>query len=260
MTTQIETDTDRRDGLDAGRRTRLKLTGAGVAALGVMSATRGPALAQDTEDWDKTFPQSNLVDHQKVSFTSRLGITLVADLHTPRDLDRSNRHPALVVGHPFGIVKEQTSSLYAQTMAERGLITLAHGASFQGESGAVANSLGTPETIADESSAMAEEFFAYYRTPRGRHPRSTTETSLTGAGAMMQFRPFEHLDMISPRPIPIVSGEVSMSRMVSEDAYARAAEPKDLHIVPGAGQVDLYDRVDLIHWDELQSFFEQHLA
>jgi uncharacterized protein len=76
---------------------------------------------------------------------------------------------------------------------------------------------------------------------------------------MMQFRPFDHLDWISPRPLLLVAGETAHSRDFSEDAYAKAAEPKALHIVPKAGHVDLYDRVDLIPFDRLVSFFTEHL-
>ena len=107
-------------GLEVGRRNFLKLTGAGVAA-GVVSAMEAPVSAQQTLAWDKTFPKSDRVDHRKVTFYNRLGITLVADLYVPQAIDRSQRHPALVVGGPYGAVKEQSSGLYAQTMAERGL-------------------------------------------------------------------------------------------------------------------------------------------
>jgi uncharacterized protein len=354
--------TEQQADLDVGRRNLLKLTGVGAAALGVLAVTNGTAFAQANLAWDKTFPKSDRVDHQKVSFYNRLGITLVADMYVPKNLERSRRHPALVVGHPFGGVKEQTSGLYAQTMAERGFITLAHDASYNGESGgqphfiaspeafvedfsaavdflgvhprvdrnrigvigicgsggfalsaaqidprmkAIATVsmydmgrdrrqglgdtmseadrrkalediaaqrwveaeggqktyiIGTPETITADSPDVAKEFYDYYRTPRGHHPRSTSAMSLTSNGALMQFYPFEHVNTISPRPILLIAGEVANSRYFSEDAFARAAEPKELHIVPGAGHVDLYDRVNLIPWDKLQSFFDQHLA
>lgn len=73
-------------------------------------------MAQHAGTWDKTFPASDLVQHRKVSLTNRLGINIVADMYMPRDLDPSRRYPALIVGHPYGGVKEQTSGLYAQTM------------------------------------------------------------------------------------------------------------------------------------------------
>jgi fermentation-respiration switch protein FrsA (DUF1100 family) len=120
--------------------------------------------------------------------------------------------------------------------------------------------IGTPEVLTESSSAIDREFFDYYRTPRGRHSRSTTAMSLTSGAAMSLFWSFEHLDWISPRPVLFITGEHAHSRMFSEHAFRRASEPKELYIVPGAGHVDRYDRVTLIPWDELTSFFNQHLA
>ena len=117
-----------------------------------------------------------------------------------------------------------------------------------------------PETIDQSTDPVTREFFEYYRMPRGRHPRSTTAISLTSDGSFFQFRPFEHLDTVSPRPVLLVAGEKAHSRYFSEDAYKLAVDPKELFIVPGAGHVDLYDRVDLIPWDKLQSFFNKSLA
>lgn len=348
-------------GVDRGRRSLLKLAGAGVAAAGALSMTATPSLAQYVGDWDKTFPKSDLVDHRKVSYANRLGVTLVADMYVPRDIDASQTHPALVVGHPFGGVKEQTSGLYAQTMAERGYVTLAHDASFNGESGGQPHYIASPDVFVEDFSAgvdflgqdplvdrnrigvigvcasggfalaaaqidprmravatvsmydmggakfawggeplsdearqaklteaveqrwvefaggqtrytelpqlltadtdaITREFFEYYRTPRGAHPRSTSAISLTSDGSFFHFRPFDQVDAISPRPILMVSGEDAHSLFFSEQAFAKAAEPKELHLVAGAGHVDLYDRVDLIPWDKLQAFFNQHLA
>jgi uncharacterized protein len=96
----------RQAGVDVGRRNLLKLTGAGVAALSMTSLVDTPAFAQSTLAWDKTFPKSDRVDHRKVSFYNRLGITLMADLYIPKNIDRSRRHAALVIGGPFGAVKE----------------------------------------------------------------------------------------------------------------------------------------------------------
>ncbi|HEU4562339.1 MAG TPA: alpha/beta hydrolase [Longimicrobium sp.] len=348
-------------GRGAGRRLLLKLAGTAAVVLGSLSMTDGAASAQQTLGWDKTFPQSNRVDHQKVSFQNRLGINLVADLYVPKNLDRSRRHPAIIVGHPYGAVKEQASGLYAQTMAERGFITIAFDASYNGESGgqphfigspeamvedfsaavdflgrnalvdrerigvigvcgsggfslaaaqidprikavatvsmydigqasrqglaasldeaALRSSLqriaaqrwaevdgaeramviGTPEAITERSTAIDREFYDYYRTPRGHHPRSTTAMSVTTGAPMMLFSAFEHLEWISPRPVLFITGDRSHSRIFSEQAYQMASEPRELHIVPGAGHVDLYDRVNLIPWGKLTSFFTQHL-
>ena len=117
-----------------------------------------------------------------------------------------------------------------------------------------------PETLTEETDAITREFFDYYRTPRGRHPRATTAMTVSGDPSYLHFRPFDHVDMISPRPVLLVAGENAHSRFFSEQAFDRAAEPKELFIVPGAGHVDLYDKVDLIPWDKLQAFFDQHLS
>jgi hypothetical protein len=353
--------TDRSLGRGAGRRLLLKLAGTGAVVLGALAATGGTASAQ-TLAWDKTFPQSARVDHRKVSFYNRLGIQLVADLYVPRGLDGSRRSPAIIVGHPYGGVKEQTSGLYAQTMAERGFITLAFDASYNGESGgqphfiasheafvedfsaavdylgtdarvdrerigvigvcgsggfslaaaqidprikAVATvsmydigqasrqglaetldegalrqrlqmiaaqrwaetdgaeramAIGTPQALTASSTEIDREFYDYYRTPRGHHPRSTTAMSVTSAGPMSLFSAFDRLGWISPRPVLLITGDRAHSRIFSEHAYQRASEPRELYIVPGAGHVDLYDRVDLIPWDKLTSFFTEHLG
>ena len=154
MTKQIETKRDEHHGsVDVGRRNLLKLTGVGVAALGMMSATETPAFAQGTLAWDKTFPKSDRVDHRKVTFNNRLGITLVADLYVAKTIDRSQRHPALVVGGPYGAVKEQSSGLYAQTMAERGYITIAHDPSYVGESGGQPHDTASAEALVEDFNA-----------------------------------------------------------------------------------------------------------
>lgn len=327
----------------------------------VLGASSISAPAADTLAWDKTFPQSEKVAHQKVSFYNRLGINLVGDLYIPKNRDTSKKYPAIIVGHPFGGVKEQSSGLYAQKMAERGFVTLAFDASFNGESGgqprlsaspeifaedfsasvdflgmnpivdrerigvigicgsggfsisaasvdprmkAVAtismydmgranrqglgdtvtpeerkNALkkvaeqrwvefaggakkyviGTPEVLTEDASKAEREFFEYYRMPRGQHHRSSAASTLTSTGAFMNFFPFARIETISPRPILFIAGENANSRYFSEDAYKMAAEPKELLIVPGAGHVDLYDRLEYIPFDKLSAFFSEHL-
>jgi fermentation-respiration switch protein FrsA (DUF1100 family) len=332
------------------------LTGAALTVAISASVTR----AADQLAWDKTFPQSDKVSHQKVSFNNRLGVNLVADLYIPKNLDRSKKHPALVVGGPYGAVKEQSAGLYAQTMAERGFVTIAHDPSYNGESGgqphftasfafiedfsaavdylgtkpfvdrerigvigicgsgsfglaaaetdlrikAVAtvsmydigqahrqglaenvdtNALkmnlaeiskqrwaevdgadrtmviGSPQELTEKSSAIDKEFYDYYRTPRGQHPRSSTAFWRTSGAQMMLFWSFEHLDWMSPRPVLFITGDQAHSRIFSEHAFKKASEPKELFVVPNAGHVDLYDRVNLIPWDKLTTFFTENL-
>ena len=118
------------------------------------ASTTGNALSL-TQEWDKTFPKSNKVDHQKVTFKNRYGITLAADLYLPKS--RGNqRLAALAVGGPFGAVKEQSSGLYAQTMAERGFVTLAFDASYTGESGGEPRNVASPDINTEDFSAAVD--------------------------------------------------------------------------------------------------------
>lgn len=341
------------------RRTFMKLTAVATALGAGAQAAQAQVLE---ESWDKTFAESDRVDHKKVSYTNRLGIDLVADLYVPKGLDRSQRHSALVVGTPFGAVKEQASGVHAQAMAERGFVTLAHDPSYVGESGgqprriasheamvedfsagvdflgglpfvnrnqigaigvcgsggfalgaaeidprikAVATvsmydiglgnrqglsrdfdletlkerlrqvadqrwtevdgapramAIGTPEKLTEEMGPIPREFFDYYRTPRGYHPRGTTAFTVTSMAPMASFYSFDKLDWVSPRPVLFISGTEAHSRHFSEMAYERASEPKTLHWVEGAGHVDLYDRAELIPFATIQTFFENSFS
>jgi uncharacterized protein len=109
---------------------------------------------QLTRKWDKTFPQSTRVTHRKVTFTNRYGITLVGDLYRPKGA--SGRQAALVVCGPFGAVKEQSSGLYAQTMAERDFVTLAFDASYTGESGGEPRNVASPDINTEDVSAAVD--------------------------------------------------------------------------------------------------------
>ena len=110
---------------------------------------------QLTQEWDKTFPKSDKVDHQKVTFKNRYGITLAADLYLPKNR-AGERLPALAVGGPFGAVKEQSSGLYAQTMAERGFVTLAFDPSYTGESGGEPRNVASPDINTEDFSAAVD--------------------------------------------------------------------------------------------------------
>lgn len=348
---------------DEGRRTLLKMTGVGVAALGVATVAGAPVFAQGDPEWDKVFPKSDKVDHEKVSFKNRYGITLAADLYLPKN--RADvRLAAIVVSGPFGVVKEQSSGLYAQTMAERGFVTLAFDPSYTGESGGEPRNVASPDINTEDFSAAVDfiglrpevdrerigvigvcgwggmalnavavdkrvkavlastmydmtrvmskgyndsvtleqrtkaleqlsqqrwadaekgtpayqppynvlkggeaqflvDYHDYYSTPRGYHKRA-----VNSGNAWTQTTPLSFMNMpiltyiaeISPRPVLFVHGEKAHSRYFSETAYAAAAEPKELMIIPGANHTDLYDKVDVIPFDKLQSFFAQHLS
>lgn len=363
MSAKLETNpgAERAEPISVGRRSLFKLAGAAAVVAGALPLTGTRANAQYAGVWDKTFAANPAVAHRKVSYLNRLGIRLVADLYTPADIDASARHPALVIGHPYGGVKEQSSGLYAQEMAARGFVTLAFDASYNGESGGQPHFISSPEASVEDFSAgvdflgvhplvdrarigvigicgsggfslaaaqidprmkaiatvsmydmgsakwawggtpmeneariaaltqmmeqrwaelegaeiryfalpeeltaetdpITREFFEYYRTPRGAHPRATTSMSASGDPSFFHFRPFDHADAISPRPVLLVAGENAHSLFFSEQAYERAADPRELFIVPGAGHVDLYDRMDLIPFDKLQDFFNTHLS
>ncbi len=104
--------------------------------------------------WDKIFPQSQRVEHRKVSFQNRFGITLVADLYIPKNA--RGQLPAIAVGGPFGAVKEQSSGLYAQTLAERGFVTLAFDPSYTGESGGEPRHVPSPDINTEDFSAAVD--------------------------------------------------------------------------------------------------------
>jgi uncharacterized protein len=354
--------------LDAGRRTVLKMSAAGIAVAGMSAIAAAPAPSQAqaavtlTDKWDKVFPKSDKVDHRKVTFTNRYGITLAADLYQPRNA--SGKFAALAVGGPFGAVKEQSSGLYAQTMAERGFITLAFDPSYTGESGGAPRNVASPDINVEDFSAAVDclgllpnvdrerigiigicgwggmalsaaavdkrikavvastmydmtrvmskgyndsvtmeqrtqtleqlsqqrwedaeagkpgyqppynelkggeaqflvEYHDYYMTPRGYHRRAVNSGNAwtqTTPLSFMNLPILTYIKEISPRPMLLVHGEKAHSRYFSETAYAAAAEPKELVIVPGAVHVDLYDQMEKIPFDKLTAFFQQQLS
>jgi uncharacterized protein len=356
-------------GTNAGRGNLPKLAALGTVALGLLSIVDvPPARAQDMSSGANNFYVSEQVTVQKVTFMNQYQMKVAGNLFVPRHLNRATRHPAIIVGHPMGAVKEQSANLYATKMAERGFVTLSLDLSFWGESegrprnavapdiyaedfSAAVDFLGTqafvdPERIGalgicgsgsfvvsaakidprmkaiatvsmydmgavtrngynksqtleqrKELTAQAaqqryEEFTTgkqifrdylpvelpadadpvtvmyhnFYRTERGIHiPEGRTleltqNRTLAGEIKFLNFYPFNDIETISPRPMLFIAGDQAHSREFSEDAYQRAAEPKELFWVEGANHVDLYDRVDLIPFDKLTSFFGRHLA
>ena len=317
---------------------------------------------QLTGEWDKVFPKSDKVEHRKVTFVNRYGITLAADLYAPKG--HSGRLAAIAVCGPFGAVKEQASGLYAQTMAERGFLTIAFDPSFTGESGGEPRRMASPDintedfqaavdflstlpevdperigiigicgwgglalntaaidtrvkaTVAStmydmarvgangyfdaedseeirhskreqlnaqrtkeyaqgyyeqaggvvdplpaDAPAFVRDYFDYYKTPRGYHARSGNSNdgwTVTGTMSFMN-QPILAYSKEIRSAVLVMHGENAHSRYFSEDAYRRAAEPKELYIVPGARHIDLYDRTDMIPFDKIESFFREYL-
>ncbi len=346
---------------------------ASLAASLIATAAIAPVMAQTPArnstviEGADNFYKSDQVTAQKVTFKNQYNLQVAGNLFVPKNLAQNVKAPAIIVGHPMGAVKEQSSNLYAQKLAERGFVTLAIDLSFWGESegqprnvvapdiyaedfsaavdflgthpivdrnrigvlgicgsgsfvisaakidprmkavatvsmydmgsanrnglrnsttleqrkktiaeaaeqryveftgGATKYTSGTPHEINENSNAIEREFYDFYRTPRGEFtpkgssPTLTTHPTLSSNTKFLNFYPFNDIETISPRPMLFITGADAHSREFSEDAYKRAAEPKELYIVRGAGHVDLYDRVNLIPFDKLTSFFTRHL-
>ena len=306
----------------------------------------------------------NGVKKQKMTFHNRFLIDMVGDLYFPANYSPAKKYTAIIVGHPFGGVKEQTSGLHARKLAEIGYVTLAFDASYYGESGGYPRRMESPEVRVDDFSAAVDfltnhpaveadkigvigicgggcysvsatqidhrikalatismydmgrarrqgigdtqtyqqrmsildeigrqrtaeyggaarkdiralpekvdentpkfaiDFLDYYDNPeRGQHPNSTGYYSYTSLAPMMNFFPFTQIETISPRPLLFIVGENAVSKYFSEDAYEKAAEPKELFVVPGATHVDLYDQPEYlkITLPKLDTFFKQYL-
>lgn len=363
----IEKSLAQQSGRGHGSRKFLRRAVAGVLALGIAAALGMPAMAQDMSGGAANFYKSDKVSMQKVSFNNQYQMKVTGNLFMPKNMDKNVKYPAIVIGHPMGAVKEQSSNLYAQKLAEQGFVTLAIDLPFWDESegkprnavspdlyaegfSAAADYLGTrsfidrarigvlgicgsgsfsisaakidprlkavatvsmydmgsanrnalnhSQTIEQRKQIIADaaeqryaefmgaetlhtggtvlelnekthpiqrEFFDFYRTPRGEFTpegasrQQTTRPTLTSNVKFMNFYPFNDIETISPRPMLFITGSEAHSREFSEDAFKRAGEPKELFIVPGAGHVDLYDRVNLIPFDKLTTFFNKNL-
>lgn len=134
------------------------------------------------------------------------------------------------------------------------------------EGGETKYTSGSVHELTPESNPIEIEFYEFYRnpargefTPKGALPETTTHPTLTSNVKFMNFYPFNDIETISPRPMLFITGDQAHSKEFSEDAYKRAAEPKELYYVKGAGHVDLYDRLNMIPFDKLDSFFTEYL-
>lgn len=333
------------------------------AQQGVNSMTEVPnsLSAHLTEDY-YIFDLAEGVSRTPVTYTNRYGIELAADLYTAQDLDESQQYPALVIGPPYGGVKEQGPGVYANQLAQRGFVVLAFDPSYNGESGGEPRHLSSPEIFSEDFSAgvdylgnlpyvdreqigaigicgsggfalsaaamdtriqavataamydissmgnsmdndmrrnmindLAEqrwtdfangepaykrnypanapleelpaelegvnvEWWTFYGLQRGWHPNAGGTFTNTSMLPFANYSLLNHIDSISPRPILFITGDIAHSKAFSETAYAAAAEPKELYVVPGAMHIDLYDDVSKIPFDKLESFFKEAFA
>ena len=129
-----------------------------LAAIGFAACTKTNNSMQLTQEWDKVFPQSEKVSHEKVTFVNRFGITLVADLYKPNDQSQmtNDKYAAIAVSGPFGAVKEQSSGLYAQALAERGFLTIAFDPSYTGESSGEPRYIASPDINTEDFCAAVD--------------------------------------------------------------------------------------------------------
>lgn len=127
-----------------------------LASVSAVAVTAPHAFAQDMSNGADNFYKSDQVDVQKVSFKNKLGMTVVGNLFTPKTLDRSTPSSAIIVGHPMGAVKEQSSNPYAQKLAEQGFVTLSFDLSFWGESEGQPRNTVAPDIYADDFSAAVD--------------------------------------------------------------------------------------------------------
>lgn len=338
-----------------------------MLGMALMTTGAGNIFAADMSNGADNFYKSDKVTLQKVTFQNQYKMGVTGNLFIPKNINQNAKNSAIIIGHPMGAVKEQSSNLYAQKLAEQGFVTLAIDLSFWGESegqprnavspdiyaedfsaaidylgtrpfidqnkigalgicgsgsfaisaakidprmkaiatvsmydmgsasrNALNHSLtleqrkefiaeateqryvefnggetkytsGTVHKIDESSSPIEREFYDFYRTPRGEFTpkgatsETTTHPTLTSSIKFMNFYPFNDIETISPRPMLFITGDQAHSKEFSEDAYKRAAEPKELLVVPGAGHVDLYDRVDMIPFNKLTDFFKTNL-
>ena len=289
------------------------------------------------------------IERKKVVYKNRYGMDLVGELYHKADMDLSGRYSALIIGAPYGGVKEQGPCVYGNELAKKGFVVLTFDQSFMGESGgftenfsaavdylgrlpfidreaigvigicgsggfalsaaqcdtrikavavvsmydmseAVRGNMGREEIqavkercsmqrwmdaengypeyvpsfpeqplsqVPEDMPEPGAEWFRFYAVKRGHHPNARGGFTTTSDLAMMNFRLLDYMDEISPRPILFVIGDRAHSRFYSENAYAKAAEPKEIYVVEDAEHIDLYDRRDRIPFGKLTEFFNR---
>jgi len=153
-----------------------------LAAIGFAACTKTDNSMQMTQEWDKVFPKSEKVSHEKVTFVNRFGITLVADLYKPNDQSQitNDKYAAIAVSGPFGAVKEQSSGLYAQALAERGFLTIAFDPSYTGESSGEPRYIASPDINTEDFCAAVD----YLMTREDVNPEQVGILGVCGWGGI----------------------------------------------------------------------------
>ncbi len=300
---------------------------------------------------------SQNVERKKVDYRNRYGLEITGELYLKKGISPEQKRPALIIGAPYGGVKEQGPCVYGNELAQKGFVVLTFDQSFMGESGGFPRNVSSPDIFVENFSAAVDflglqkfvdrekigvigicgsggfalsaaqcdtriravavmsmydmnmavrgnmgreelqavkerlskqrwidaeneypeylptfpeqpinkvpedipepgaEWFRFYALKRGHHPSARGGFTTTSELAIMNFRPLDFIDEISPRPILFVVGDRAHSRFFSDVAYERALEPKEMLVVEDAEHIDLYDRRDRIPFDRLADFF-----
>ena len=338
-----------------------KLLVLGLMALFIIG---GSTMANAKEKWDKVFHKSDKVNIEKVTFKNRFGIELAGDLYTPKTMNKDDTLSAIAISGPFGAVKEQASGLYAQTLAERGFITLAFDPSYTGESkgeprhiaspdintedfsaavdylsnnknvdsdkigilgicgfggfainaaqidtrikATVASTMydmtrvsakgyndsidenaryemkqnlnkqrtedfkngtykgadGLPKKLTGNEAQFVQDYYNYYKTKRGFHPRSINSNGKWNMTSVLSLinQPILQYSSEIKSAVLVIHGENAHSRYFSEDAFKKLkGDNKELLIIKGANNTDLYDNTDKIPFDKIESFYREYL-
>ena len=191
---------------------KILITLAGIALLASCCNNKNANDMNLTQEWDKTFPKSDLVEHSKVTFHNHYGITIVADMYIPKGA--TGKLPAIAVSGPFGAVKEQTSGIYAQHMAERGFLTIAFDPSFTGESGGEPRRTASPD-INTEDFLAAVDFLS---NQKNVNPERIGIIGICGFGGMAI-----NAAALDPRiKATVTSTMYDMSRVAREGYFGSA--------------------------------------